>query len=917
MNSSFVLPETILSRQATFQRLFAELDHPLKEAAGKLYASTDFISRRFEYFKALLYQDTCVTPLFKKDYEQLINPISLEQLSPQFFKSLRGFRHTYLIRLLLREIAGLAKTEETLASWSDCADVLISKALRYCQLQLQTQYGLPRNADGKETILYVLAMGKLGGRELNFSSDIDLIMTYSQEGETDGPEKIDNQAYFTRQIQQFIQIMQQVTPDGFVFRVDLRLRPNGDSGPLVSSLASMENYYQEQGRDWERYAMVKARVIQLQSERVPEWFERLILPFVYRRYVDFSVIESLRGMKALIEREVLLNPRLDDIKRGKGGIREIEFIIQNIQLIRGGRMPQLQVTNAVAALDRLKEEKLLPKAEGLKQAYLFLRKLENFLQMQNDQQTHSLPQDETRLMQLAFAMGMTQRAQLLEKLEQVQRIVSHAFQGILQKVDDYEDEKRVLVYQLQSLWQGHIESSMAINLLHSLGYQNAERCYQMISDFHRSPRCKRLNQAARMRLDRFMIILLLELMEVKNSDGILLEVLRLLDNIVGRSAYLALLSENDYALKELVYWFAKSPFITALLVNHPFLLEVFLEDQQEGAIPSAKQLEMDLLEKLNHTQDAEEQAEILRQFKLKNWLIIARAELNHKVNAVRVGRFLSDVAEIIVKQVHDSACTQLAEKHPEITEISNQFAILVYGKAGSCEMNYTSDLDLVFLHQVNPEHEPLLIRLTQKILHGLTTRTQSGVLYAVDTRLRPSGAAGLLVSRMDAFIDYQKNQAWVWEHQAIIKARVVVGTHAFERMLLELKKELLHQNKTQEALAQEVIAMRKKIGWPTKNNAIKFSPGGLLDLEFLVQYLVLLSGESLLAKYTHTLSLLWQLFRLQKIKSEDYAAITKAYKHFHKALHLKLLKAGHEPDLDIDYEIVRNFIEYYQLKYWE
>lgn len=881
----------------------SQLNHPLKESIKKLVLVSDYVCRHIELLKNLLEKNNGCTLPRREDYFCEITFLSIDSTQTSFMQELRNFRHVAFLRLLLLETAGLISIEDVMRSWSDCADAIIVHVLKYCMHSLFLRYGMPLNEAGNEAKLLTLAMGKLGGRELNYSSDIDLIFAFTETGNTNGEECISNQHYFNKVIQQFVHIMQTVTAEGFVFRVDLRLRPNGESGPLVASLAAMETYYQEQGRDWERYAMEKARVIAPDLDEPHPWFEQLIIPFVYRRYVDFSVIESLRSMKAMIEREVRLNPRLDDIKRGQGGIREVEFIIQSFQLIRGGRLPQLQQQNTLLALAVLKQEKLLPRSDALKQAYLFLRKLENVLQSLNDQQTHSLPDDLMKQTQITLAMGFSFWDELLVKLQQYQRIISHSFNSVLGKVDAYEDEKRLLANQLSSLWQGHVENSMAINLLISLGFEHAEYCYQMIHTFRHSPRCRRLSQTARMRLDRFMVILLTELTQFAKTDEVLLQVMRLLENILGRSAYLALLTENPSALRELLYWFANSPFITSLLVSHPFLLEDLLEQEKEWRLYSRRQLEELLEERLSHSHDEELQEEILRQFKLTHWFGAARAELYGHFDAVRIGMFLADLAEVIITQVQFIAWKQLCLRYPEMKRIRTRFSIIAYGKLGSREMNYSSDLDLVFLHDVKSTEEALVTRLTQKILTMLTTRSQAGVLYSVDTRLRPSGVAGLLVSPVHAFVEYQKNQAWTWEHQALLKARIVCGTAKMKHALIQLKKEVLLISRDKKTIQQDVLAMRAKIDLYQESDPIKHVRGGLLDLEFLVQFLVLNLGNPAFARNTHILSQINQLFLKQVLSKYQVEILKKAYHYYHHLLHQSILGSMVEYNQSVQNEI--------------
>ncbi|MFC3909920.1 bifunctional [glutamate--ammonia ligase]-adenylyl-L-tyrosine phosphorylase/[glutamate--ammonia-ligase] adenylyltransferase [Legionella dresdenensis] len=898
------IPECLLPRKALFEKYIAKPEHALTQAAYKLILSSSYAGSHIPVIQKMLADNDYQQPLAFSDYQKRIAEIpKLSQ--PQMSAAIRHFRHYHFLRLMLREAGGLATVEETMASWSDFADAAILAILEYCQEELSARYGKPRESNGDCAQIYVLAMGKLGGRELNYSSDIDLIIAYSASGNTDGQEQISNQQYYTRVVQLFIQLMQTVTAEGFVFRIDLRLRPNGESGALVSSLAAMETYYQEQGRDWERYAMVKARLLGGSNN---DWFSRLITPFVYRRYVDFSVIESLRSMKAMIEREIQLNPALDDIKRGAGGIREIEFIIQNFQLIRGGRMLHLRQQNALAALAALKANNLLLRTDALKKAYLFLRRLENCLQSLNDQQTHSLPTDPVKQAQIVLALGFENWDDLLARLHKYQRIVNTIFRSMLANAPVYEDNDRLLANQLASLWNGHVETNMAINWLASFGYKEAERCYHLIHEFKHSSRCRRLHQAARIRLERFMVLLLAQLALVNNTESVMLQVIRLLENIVGRSAYLALLTENPGVLNEILYWFEHSPFITSLLVNYPFLLEMLLEQQTKWHPPSRKQLRNQLKNQLAAVTELEIQQEILRQFKLSYWLLTARAELQKKINAVTAGRFLADLAEVILGEVVNLACAQLALKHQEIVRVKSRFAIIGYGKLGSREMNYNSDLDLVFIHTARQEDERIMIRLTQKIIHMLTTRSSFDILYQVDTRLRPSGEAGLLVSRLEAYIDYQLNNAWTWEHQALTRARIITGNRSIASAFNRLKNEVICQPRERASLWADVQAMRDKMLRYLASDQIKNIPGGLLDLEFYIQFCVLAHPSASLCQETSIPGLLKKLLATKKILLSEYNVLYKAYKRYHAILHQYLLSENQPTDKIAEFEQVKAVI---------
>ena len=882
---------------------FSMQTHPLIAAVDVLLQGSDYAVRQVSALQRLLAQDDCQHAYDLDTYFTLIERISLDLPQPAFSSALRQFRHAHLLRLMLRELAGLASTEETLRAWSDFADVIILHAIRYCEQILQPRYGRPCHSSGQYAALYVLAMGKLGGQELNFSSDIDLIIAFSEAGFTDGPSSISNQEYYTKVVQQFMQLLQQVTADGFVFRVDLRLRPNGESGPLVCSVLAMETYYQEQGRDWERYAMVKARIVGAMNDE-SKWFHRLITPFVYRRYIDFSVIESLRSMKAMIVREIQLNPMLDDIKRGQGGIREVEFVIQSIQLIWGGRLPGLQQQNALLALGALNEANLLPvDADALKHAYLYLRQLENALQIHNDQQTHVLPNDALRQSQIMLMMKCEAWVDVITQLHQHQQVIHDAFVAILGPVESDEERSRQLNHQLANVWQGHVEANMAEHWLAGQGFPNPGRCYQLIQAFRHSPRCRHLTHAVRMRLDRFMVLLLNELMQVESADFVLLQVLHLLENIVGRSAYLALLTENKQALQALLYCFARSPFITELVVEQPFLLEVLLDETPSWRVPSRTQLAHTLAERLRYSDDREVQDEVLREFKLTCWLMAARAELYGFSDAVHVGRFLSDVAEVILLEVVASATRQMQVRFPGLTQMKSCFAIVAYGTLGSRDMNYDSDLDLVFLHTAEPEQAHWVTRLTQKIIHMLTMRSKAGVLYLVDTRLRPSGEAGLLVSHMDAFALYQCTSAWTWEHQALLRARMLCTSQSLNHTFNQLKLDVLLLPRDIATLKNDVLSMREKINASSGRDSMKQVAGGLIDIAFLVQYLVLAHPNEAFVSTTHMLTQLNQLLLQHVLGASQAGTLKKAYRDIQHQLHQHVLRGvalsphGHEAEV--------------------
>lgn len=872
------------------------------EAIAQSLQLSEYVQRQSHHLCKVLTEKLWSHSWEYLDYQQYLHPLLVLPLM-EFSAQIRHFRHQQLIRLLLCEKARLMTTEEILGAWSEIADALIEVTLLYCCQLVSMTHGMPSN----DSTLLPLALGKLGGKELNFSSDIDLIFAYSVPGNTIGSVSITHEKYFIKVIQQFLRLFQDNTADGFVFRVDLRLRPFGSSGALVMPLTAMETYYQEQGRDWERYALVKARFIGDFKENP---FARLLTPFVYRRYVDYSVIESLRHMKAMIHQELKLNPALNDIKRGLGGIREIEFIVQSFQLIRGGKLIQLQTTNTLLALKKLQQEGLLSYVNILRKAYLFYRKLENAIQTFADQQTHQLPQQKTGQHYILWVMEIQTYDELLRQLNQYQRIVSRIFNRVLQFRKNQEQEEKFLSYQLKQLWQGHIETSMAITVLASLGIENSERCYAIIQAFRHSPKCRRLTQAARLRLDQFMIQLLHALIHLKQVEPILLSFIRLLENIMTRSPYLALLTENQVAIPKLCYWFKTSDFITTLVINYPFLLDILIFQESWQPL-SLIRLQKELTERLKIAPDSESQEDVLREFKLTYWLMIACAELNGYCKAVDAARYLSYVAEVIVQAVVQLACQQLQEKYIHIESVASHFTMIAYGKLGSREMDYNSDLDLVFLHEVSFNDEPLMIRLTQKILHMLTTRSRLGILYSTDTRLKPSGSAGLLVSHIKAFVTYQCEQAWTWEHQALMKARVIYGSKLSRVQFIQLKQTVFSRVRDRLQLMHDIQNMRLKMIQYIANPGLKHDAGGLVDLEFLIQYLVLSHPQNLWSRVTHPLIQLYHLYQQQIIFQDQFQLLKRAYFSFHQMLHQQFLQPAMNSLLPEVYQSIQELLSHF------
>ncbi|WP_111498272.1 bifunctional [glutamate--ammonia ligase]-adenylyl-L-tyrosine phosphorylase/[glutamate--ammonia-ligase] adenylyltransferase [Marinobacter bohaiensis] len=786
-------------------------------------------------------------------------------------RALRLFRRESMFRILFRDFVRLGDLHETMTAASALADVAIDAALDWLHADACQQWGTPYGADpfdGGEVPqhLVVLGMGKLGGRELNVSSDIDLIFGFPSNGETRGGRRpIDNQQFFTRLGQRLIQALDQMTADGFVFRVDMRLRPYGQSGALALSFGALEAYYQDQGREWERYAMVKARVV-AGDQRAGTVLMDALRPFVYRKYIDFSAFESLRSMKSMINREVRRKGMENNIKLGSGGIREVEFIVQAFQLIRGGRDRELQQRELLTILPELVQLELLPQAVAgeLSEAYVFLRNLEHALQGMADQQTQELPDTAEAQARVALVMGFDDWAGCKQALDSHRERVAHHFADIIASEDDEAEEQEASA-RWQEIWLAELEPEVAQKRLARAGFERAEASLELLATLRRSRSAQMMQTEGRRRLNRFMPVLLEALSQVEAPSQTLERVLQLVEAVLRRTAYLLLLLENPAALRELVRLCSESPWIASQLAETPLLLDELLNAASLYHPPTKQELEDDLRQQLLRIplEDLEEQMEVLRHFKKAHILRVAASELRGTLPLMKVSDYLTWIAEVVLDHVVEVAFSNLVSRHGYPREedgsaCDSDFAIIGYGKLGGIELGYTSDLDLVFIHTADPngatngdkpiDNAVFFTRLGQRIVHILSTQTPSGQLYEVDMRLRPSGNSGLLVSSLAAFEKYQREDAWTWEHQALVRARGVAGSRpalaAFER----LRHDLLCQARDREALRQSVVDMREKmranLGTPDANGSpavfhIKQDRGGIVDMEFMVQYLML------------------------------------------------------------------------------
>ncbi|MEO7557761.1 MAG: bifunctional [glutamate--ammonia ligase]-adenylyl-L-tyrosine phosphorylase/[glutamate--ammonia-ligase] adenylyltransferase, partial [Gammaproteobacteria bacterium] len=831
--------------------------------------------------------------------------------------ALRQIRTREMLRIAWRDLAGWAGLDETLADLSALAAACIDSALDKLHTWQSQELGVPKSAAGIAQSLVVIGMGKLGARELNFSSDIDLIFAYPEDGETQGKKRrLTNEEYFVRLAQRLGNALAAHTADGFVYRVDTRLRPFGDSGPLALSFAAMEEYYQNHGREWERYALIKARAVAgdiVQGGRLLN----SLLPFVYRRYLDFGVFESLRGMKEMIVRETQRRGLRDNIKLGPGGIREIEFIGQLFQLIRGGRDAHLQEPGILRVLGYLGQAQHLAVhvAQELSDAYIFLRRAENRLQEFADEQTHALPADDLEQTRLALSMNYPDWDAFRHALEQHMECVHTHFEQIFAapQLESQSNPRQSAGGDLTALWQGVMDEAQADKLLVARGFDDAGEALRLLNQLRQGYHYRALSERGRRRMDSLMPLLLAEVSRAEQPAATLMRVVNLIETIAQRTAYLALLAENPLALAQLVKLCAASPWISALLTRHPLLLDELLDARSLYTPLDRAGLESELRQNLLRIpqDDLEQQMEALRHFKQVHVLRVAAADTAGVMPLMIVSDHLTALAELILQQVLSLAWRHLTARHgaPGCT-INGQpyrpgFAIVAYGKLGGIELGYGSDLDVVFLHDSTGERQRtagpksidnavFFARLGQRIIHILNAHTPAGVLYEIDMRLRPSGASGLLVSSLESFADYQQTQAWTWEHQAWVRARVVAeqGANSIAARFEQLRRTTLQRVRDEAALRAEVHDMRERMRAAKRTCKpgsfdLKQDPGGIVDIEFMVQYGALLwaHDQPALLTFTDNIRLLQGFAATGRMSVADVQLLSDAYRVYRAAAH--------------------------------
>ncbi len=822
--------------------------------ATRVLTCSDFITRSISTCESLLPRllahGGLERPRSLADYVALAQGVADAAAGEEsaFMAGIRQWRQRELVRIAWRDLAGQATVEETLLEASWFAEAAIAVATRFAGELVARRHGAPVGADAG---LIVLGMGKLGGGELNFSSDIDLIFLYAEAGETAGPVPLAYEDYYTRQGRTLIRLLDARTEDGFVFRVDMRLRPFGDSGPLVASFASLEDYLQLHGRDWERYAYVKARALTGKASYAA-LREQVMRPFVYRRYLDFGVFDSLREMKGLIAREVERRELANHVKLGPGGIREIEFIVQAFQLIRGGQDRNLRETSLLTVLPRLNAAKILPQAavQELTSAYLFLRQLENRLQMLNDEQTHSLPTDALTAERIAYAMGEKDAASLLLRLDRHRACVTRHFEAV---VVAPAGSQASVTLDLSPVWEPGLDRRPLRERLTQLGHAQPDEVLRMLEELRGGARLRRL--------EALLKCLLCEL-PATEPVPVLRRLLSIIEAIGQRSAYFALLLENIPARRRLVEVCAHGNFLASRIAAHPLLLDELIDDRVLDVLPDRAALATDLALRSaeSHDEDPDRQVEALCRFQQAAIFRVALADLSGRLPLMRVSDRLTEIAELIVEEAMRLAWLQITATQgvPHCVEAAGspprqvRVAAIGYGKLGGRELGYSSDLDLVFVHdsvgeqqdtdRATPvDNQVFFLRFAQRLMHILTVHSAAGRLYEVDVRLRPSGKGGLLVTSIDAFRDYQYQEAWTWEHQALLHARAVAGPQSLRARLEALRLDVLQNAVRREDLRKQVHDMRERMRKELSGGSggrfdLKQDRGGIADIEFLAQY---------------------------------------------------------------------------------
>jgi [glutamine synthetase] adenylyltransferase / [glutamine synthetase]-adenylyl-L-tyrosine phosphorylase len=845
--------------------------------------------------------------------------------------ALRRLRAEVFCTVMERDLSGRADVGEVTGAMTDLAEVTIQRALAVLSEELEVLFGEPRGPRGEKLTLGVVGMGKLGGRELNVSSDIDLIFVYEEEGETVGGTRapLSTQEYFTRLGRRLIGALAEVTEDGYVFRVDMRLRPNGDSGPLVCGLGMLERYFYVQGREWERYAWIKGRLVsETQSEsaqRLEKALGALTTPFIYRRYLDYGVIGAIRSLHVQIrqeaQRRASMRPdKADDIKLGRGGIREIEFSAQVFQLVRGGQLADLRVRPTLSVLHRAALHGLISSTvcSELTDAYLFLRTLEHRLQYRNDAQTHAMPVDPEDRRLLAQAMGFENYQALTDELDSRRAFVEYQFDQIFADKTNGDGGCSVAEDSAASwVWSSALADESAeaelLARLAGLGFTDAAELLARLKNVWNSSRYAGLPERSRERFDTIAQRSLEAVQRIEppaRRGDTIARLFDLLEAVSRRGAYLALLTEYPAALERVLSVLGASRWAAVYLIRHPQLLDELLDDEAIDTPFDWPEFRRSLRARIAAADGAEQQMDLLRHAHQAEVFRILLIDLAGKLSVEHVSDRLSDLADAVLDVTIGTVWSQFAKRHREVP----RFTVIAYGKLGGKELGYASDLDLIFLYD-DPDENTVDIYATfaRRLVTWLTTATGAGTLFDVDLRLRPNGESGLLVTSLEAFRRYQiregdaANTAWVWEHQALSRARYCAGDAELGGRFEVIRDQVLTMPRDAAALANEIVAMRERVsaGHPNRSALfdLKHDRGGMVDIEFMVQFLVLLHAAQHpeLVRNVGNISLMRLAAGFGLMTQEEAETVGTAYRTYRKLQHQLRLdgmeKARVEPEM--------------------
>lgn len=863
------------------------------EQLQKTLHASQYAEQVLANHESLLQQDYAIDQFLKPlsaDYIHQLVISTLQDIQDETLsmKTLRILRARLMFRWIWQDANQLTDVVTLTQELSDFADICVQVAKDFARIPLVAKHGEPIGYNGKVQDLIVVAMGKHGAQELNLSSDIDLIFAFDEQGETNGRKCIEVQQFCILWGQKLIYLLDHITADGFVFRVDMRLRPWGDGSALAISHVALEKYLSQHGREWERYAWIKARII----TGGQEGYELLEMtrPFVFRKYVDYTAFEAMREMKAMIEREVQRRNIEDNIKLGAGGIREVEFIVQVFQLIYGGSKLELQDRQCLVSLRHLGEAELLePQAVlDLEDAYLFLRRVEHAIQALNDQQSQALPTEPELRARISDTLGFADWDSFMQTLNEKRVKVIYQFEHLIKEnePDSLLENYSQLEKQLDA-----VLDDQAKNLVHEFWYGHA---------------IKKLTAKALQRLKTFWPHLIEAVLQSENPQMALMRLMPLVESVLRRTVYLVMLIESKGALQRLVKMATVSPWICEELTQYPVLLDEFLSMDFE--LPKRSDLEDSLRQQLLRIEldEVEDLMRVLRLFKKSNVLTVAASDVLAESHLMKVSDALTDIAEVTANAALQLAYQMIVKKHGYPLDSEGQrcglehnaFAIIGYGKVGGIELGYGSDLDVVFIHNMDEQADTdgikpisgfeFAMRVARKFVSLMTTQTLDGRVYDVDTRLRPSGDAGLLVTSLRAFEQYQLKSAWLWEHQALVRARSIAGEQCLRDKFEVLRCQILTQPRDEAYVRSEVLKMRQKMkdhlgsSKEQKKDGIfhlKQDAGGIVDIEFMAQYAVLAwSGSNPdLAHYSDNVRILEDAAKTGCLSSDDATALIQAY----------------------------------------